>query len=1408
MPFDLSTAKEVEPSGGFDIGTARVIDNVDAPEPVYREKTGEIISAPSDLSGQEVGYLDDVNNIGEEKQSFFGYSKVINRAQDIATIPFKGVVGTAIHLGATGEAGARLRFADAINQGLTEDIDAIRKKQISGQDLTDEESRVLLRDIGDRNFIFSFLFRKPEDIAREKAKKAVRKGDTEEISRLQAKADRLTQSVTNIRKGADDLIEKHFARPTEDEATLAERVLYDASGVVTTVAASIGLAVVTKNPVSSAVLFSELQNSSVYLEARDAGVGVEKSRAKANLAGLVEGSLEFVGVNYFFKIAENSTGVRKHLFRMGEEFLQEGAQQTAEEFITQTGGIREKDIQGALERIGYSAFLGSIGGGISSVGLDTLSKKMAKEEGLPVDLVKEFMQRVQADGDILMDAVAADMEGEASPIKSQTEAQNIDQAMGFLEDFSMGNDIDTSSLSEKDRKLIESAVEKGLEDIDAQTAANLLPVPKRPQTLSEFIRSKGGLKTDTGEAARFTAKETPELKGVAKKTGTLSLDEARALAVEAGFLAEVEEGEAITDIQTLLDALEQEALGVDVVRDVDLASLQERDAILEFNVQRDQANQELLESKQEVKTFRVAFNRGVRAAKTDVKSSQEALIDVLEEANLIPQDRAKFIRQIKNIQTPRQLEKAAPKIEQKVADLLGADAKRNIRKRIKKTISSAKKRKDIAVDLVNNIRKLEKDFAETGILGAGFKDTSLEDFQNALEQTNLLVAQGKAKLLISKEQKKERMARRLEDLAVDTVPLSNVNLTTAPLGETLSVMDKAKNLYTEGKNRAQRLDINKNPMDVIFDVMDNFQEYNGANSRIFKKTMDKSYGRYLQLKESITRDIKNLADTSGLKKSNYDRIGAWAALQQENGKAKLLQSGITQAEIDALQLNDKEMEMFLLMREKLDAMRPALQEVMSTVYNKDFSKVKDYFPFMTDFKAMNDFEIQEMFGEDAFQITDTEAEFRKKDVKKGFTKERTGVGKQKIRIDALGVFLNHVDNATYLVEMGQNIKELGELASTRDFHDISGDLGQQITLDWIDLMARKGRASGQNDFIDALRVNTGAAVLGFKLSSALVQPTALADGASFIGPEYMARGIRNVVDGEWREFMFNNMPEIRERVGDDPNYKDMEGDGFIADTRQAGFWALKSLDMLSASAIASGAYEKSVERRGGKVDLSVVDPIAIEEAQLAVRRTQSSAFFKDAPPIISQGKLTGSVSLDKLILQFQSFMLNRWSLIQHDFWNAGVKKGKTKKALNIATWLVIANIAEVQVRRISKELISLISGKGFELGKDDEDDELFKKSTLQALSNVPFVSSIVSFWDYGSTPVPSVSLIESTGRSLTYANKSKSVEKKIKHYGSATITGVGTVFGFAGALQAKQIFQETLSDDKKSKKKKSKVFNP
>lgn len=825
------------------------------------------------------------------------------------------------------------------------------------------------------------------------------------------------------------------------------------------------------------------------------------------------------------------------------------------------------------------------------------------------------------------------------------------------------------------------------------------------------------------------------------------------------------------------------------------------------------------ETKEALKQVRALFAEAKSRALDDVNFVQERIINLIEASGMEAKDRAKFIRKIKNTKTPRQLRDNFPEIESRIMEIMKASERKAVISNIRKLVARARRSKVIAVDFVKQIESL---FNEIDIKKR--TDETLNSLQKTLDYKNKnpdaempkrvlkkldilnkkrleditseeleeihdglmqLVKQGKTKLDLMNAQKKRLKENRLEELSKESVPLSDKNISRAAIGERLTAMENIKNRFAELSNRVGRGLNAINPMDVFFDMLDGGKSYKGSNHRIFKQTIDTAFSRYLNLKESATREVKDLTDKLKLNEKNFEKIGVWATLQQEGGSEKLKATGITEAELNTLSLTDAETQMYTLMRTKLDEMLPAIKQIMRTVYNQDVEGVKDYFPFMTDFEAMKDFEIQDQIGDTVPLVG------KKKNVEKGFTQSRVGGGKP-IRIDALGVFLKHMDNAAYLIEMGTDIKGLGDVASSKEYGEAVGDIGQEMVVEWITLLARKGSAPGRHNFTDTLRRNVGLAMLGFKLSTILIQPTALMDGSALVGGDYVARGTVKVTDPAWRKFLVDNLPELRERVGDDPAYMDMGGGGIITDVRQAGFWALKRVDLLAASSVAAGAYIKSVEQRGGTVDLSSPDPVAIQEAQLMMRRTQSSAFAKDAAPALSRGALTGNVSFDKLVLQFQSFMLNRWSLIKHDMWALGVKKGNTAQAANIATWLILANMAEIGVRGLSKEIISLLTGDDEE---PKDEDSVLEKAIYQALGNVPFVSQAVSSFRYGSVPVPSIGMINQIYDRMEWAGNSKSTEKKIKHYAEAVVLATGAGAGIPGTIQAETIIRKSLKDD-------------
>jgi len=818
-------------------------------------------------------------------------------------------------------------------------------------------------------------------------------------------------------------------------------------------------------------------------------------------------------------------------------------------------------------------------------------------------------------------------------------------------------------------------------------------------------------------------------------------------------------------------------------------------------------------------TFLQGLRKGTYLGRYEALDVQNQLIDMIEQSGLDAADRAKFIRTIKNTQTIEQLQGKMPEIIERVERLADAAKRRSLVSKIKSSLETARKSNIIAVDFVNRIEDLVNEIDTQGrtektinslqktldylqrnpdadmpkrvlnkleILNKKpLEDVTTEELQSIADGIADLVKKGKLKFELLQNKKERLKQKRIEALQKATVPINEVSMANRNIGERLTLMDGAKNKFREYQNRAKRVGVATNPMDVFFDMMDGGKKYLGENYRIFKKTIDESFSRYLDRRESATRDVKNLADKLDLNDLNFEKIGAWAVLQQEGGEKKLLDSGVTQKEIDALQLDEKEMQMYQLMREKLDEQLPDIQRVMREVYNMNVEAVSDYFPFMTDHDAMSGVEIQDQFGPNTPSIA------KKKNVEKGMTISRT-LGSQKVRIDAMGVFLRHMDNATYLIEMGKDIKELGDVAQSKEYKESAGDLGQQMVVEWINLLARKGNLPGRIAIVDTLRRNVGAAMLGFKLSTVMIQVTALADGATLVGGNYVAQGSYNIgTSREWRQFILKNFPEVRERVGDDQAYLDGGPEGVVKNIREAGYWALKEIDAMVASSIAAGAYTRAVESRGGEVDFNKPDADAITEAQMMMRRTQSSPFAKDAPALFTQGKMSGNVSLDKAILQFQSFMFNRWSLIKHDMWELGIKQGDMARAMNVATWLIIANIAEMGLRRGAEEIISAITGDD----EDRDEDDITAKAILTTLNNVPFVSQAVSTFEYGGVPVPSAGMLYRIGNELRWVAQSEDEDKRMQHALSAIALIAGTSYGLPGTIQAESIMRKSLKDE-------------
>jgi len=256
--------------------------------------------------------------------------------------------------------------------------------------------------------------------------------------------------------------------------------------------------------------------------------------------------------------------------------------------------------------------------------------------------------------------------------------------------------------------------------------------------------------------------------------------------------------------------------------------------------------------------------------------------------------------------------------------------------------------------------------------------------------------------------------------------------------------------------------------------------------------------------------------------------------------------------------------------------------------------------------------------------------------------------------------------------------------------------------------------------------------------------TPLLDGAGMIG-RYAFSGASNIATSpEWRDFLTRNFPEVRDRYGGDIDFAGF-GSTSLERFEKAGFWALQQIDGLAAASVVAGAYQKYLDEHDLKLDFTKPSLEGIAEAERVMRRTQSSGFFKDVPSAFTQGTFSGNKSVDRLLFQFQSFILNRWSLIEHDMIRAGIHGKNTSQAMNLFVWLSIAGFAELGLRRLSKEIIAMITGEDLE----DWPETFTKEFVVNTLQNIPGISQGVSFYNYGSLPVPSIAIYNQLGQKVT-----------------------------------------------------------
>jgi len=579
------------------------------------------------------------------------------------------------------------------------------------------------------------------------------------------------------------------------------------------------------------------------------------------------------------------------------------------------------------------------------------------------------------------------------------------------------------------------------------------------------------------------------------------------------------------------------------------------------------------------------------------------------------------------------------------------------------------------------------------------------------------------------------------------------------------------------------------PMNVLFDRLDGGKgDYSGPHSRM-KAILDADFFRFLDLKRRHIGPVLDLVDKHGMGEGELTRIGIYAFKVQKDGVDRVLSTmpELTREFVERLTLTGPEMEVYRAMRENMEALYPEMKRLMGRLYNREVGKVENYFSMMTDWDKLMDMEVLERLAASPDEFTGM-----RKNITAGFSKERKPRAKTPIRMNAGQVFIQHMTDLAYFVAMQENIKKFSEIVSSEEYVEAAGPTGAKITRGWLDLLARQGKAEGSKRIamLDTLRVNIGSAVLGFKLSSFLIQTTSFMDGAALTGGANMTQALSYVLsDKQARSWLLANFPKLRERVGDDVSFRDLAQTEWLKKIQTMGYIPLKWLDGIMATTTTLAGYMQRAKENGVELDFTAApDKVAAKHASWALDRTQASPFFIDVGVAFNSPKfLFGNVSVNKALLQFKQFVINRWFFMSYDV----PRLESTADKASAYGWLLAAGLAEMGVRGASRGIVlSALGAAGLGIASAvkgaDDDDDMWRNYALTLLGMVPFLDAPMSAMRYGSFPIP---VLDTAAKAFTNSGDAINAQNGYRRVTGLrkALTAFASLAGIPGTAQVGQI---------------------
>ncbi len=662
------------------------------------------------------------------------------------------------------------------------------------------------------------------------------------------------------------------------------------------------------------------------------------------------------------------------------------------------------------------------------------------------------------------------------------------------------------------------------------------------------------------------------------------------------------------------------------------------------------------------------------------------------------------------------------------------------------------KKKYIQQYLIDKVDRLSK---------TNVSDMTAEDIMELNDTILGLIARGKLKKVLSNNNDERTFEHNRDKLVASTT-----NLDTSGFLEEVRF-----DLRQEKLNRLH-------PVRVT-DKIDGSQSYHGENA-LWQKSLTIAAQNGVLEKDAIVITTLSKINKFQTKFTPDEKIGMMFHLALERGNSHTqLQAMINYyglKEIPVLTENQK--TAMDIMRDVYESYVDRVASVSEEVTGEMFEREKFYFPYM--YRKETTMIAEPIIGKKIKSSVKME---------QGFTFRRKKNVKRVLRDDVFAVFEESIGSMMNMIHVQPVLLEIHKLVNSQEYKEAAGELVTGWWRDYLPSVANLGQLPGvrSNRILKKTRKNLGLAILGYKLTSTMVQWTAVfpamsmamtMEGGGLVAASRVLLHFASTwINPRYAKKVMAQSPHIQLRQGGELALKELDqsnrGKGFINAYQRGALKVLRWADYKTAAGV-DQAFYRIFKAQG------LDDKQARAEADLFTGLTQATAFYTDLPLILMKGEGL------RTLLTFQTFMLNIWGFITEDIVRSGMIHGDIgRKAKSLIALLILAlgfSIEKEQRRALWK----LVSGKEIQkLKKGETKTDRFISDTFWSIpETVPFLGNILQARrEWGASPsVPLTRAIDTVfiGFKMLSSDNEETKKKGVLRISEAFLS----LLGVAGTAQA------------------------